>query len=178
MWIRSVGFAPNRWVRGEHENDRSFRGRGSPKVGDEIRDLTVPFQYRPALGVAKQAYLSSEPTAARCAPSRVRVGSNQSSPEHDQSPTRDRRAMLRARHGELRSSRAQGPSIDVGPGSSRLIVWGSRADDDQGDRAQTRHFSFLRKRLRHRSMLVNDCLPNLVVTPKLSLAAACCAGRS
>jgi hypothetical protein len=21
----SVGFAPNRWVRGEHENDRSFR---------------------------------------------------------------------------------------------------------------------------------------------------------
>ena len=63
--------------------------------------------YRPALGVAKQVYLSGEPTAAQCALSRVRVGLNQSSPGHPQSPTRDFGALLPARHGELRSSRAQ-----------------------------------------------------------------------
>jgi hypothetical protein len=47
------------------------------------------------------------------------------------------------------------------PNSSPLTVWGSCAYDDQGDGAQTCYLSFLRKRLRDRPMLVNECLEEL-----------------
>jgi hypothetical protein len=77
------------------------------RLSADVRGVAMHDAVRAALGVAKQAYLSSEPTAAQCAPSRVRGGSNRASPGHHPSSRPGLRALLPARRGAHRSSRAQ-----------------------------------------------------------------------